>query len=785
VLINTIILIFRVCSSFQTGTKLLSDTNVAVITSTIATGHFDLEATVIQQNNTGRDELTRRLPTRKENVIHLGHTQNKLNVIQKLLNPPKLKSLSEKLSTNTSDGLINEGESVDPDYYEDYSNVDSNEDFNNENGKLSKPNDHIFTLVHSRLNKEKNNPWAHKVDQFNHPKNIQLHHQMNGQSLQEENQLSHLLDILFLQENIEEYHPVSNQMTHQQNNLSSQLTGHHLLNNQPNLELNQAINQLKKNTVNQQTLKDLIRNEFAKQNIQLHQPLNNPVENLFSLQHNSLSSQPANHQTGNQFIQQNGPLNEPVNHSKGNQQNVKLDPAENQQQNGQMTHTIDNTLANQLIHQQNEHLNQPINHLVGNDINKHQNDHTYKPTNQFNNPMRSEFTYQLNQPQNQLLSHIINQLRGTQNFVHQPKQLHQGARDHVIQQADQTNQLVNEIYQLKLQKKNPSNKPDNFEQNYQMKQLINLLNPTAENQVQGQQNVPPSELANYMVHPTRTQLSQQNVQISPLATQSIHPASTQLIQQENDKSRQFVDRFHSFIHPQYTPFSPPIGHLIHTANNQAIQQKNDQLKIPMDVIINSESNHFSDAGKSNKIENNLMHLIYNQITDQKTDQTNQYANKLIHPPNNNTDDYQQISSHPSTYQFSDNDKFQEYQKKATNPALNIIFDQSNTLKGVPPENIMLPVINQFNNILGNQTTYRENSKFTNNKYLFPHITENKIVSHEPSQNKDDINVIKTSTKLNVTKIFVRNTDPYSIHKPFTFGNNTITLFPDPDLKFKA
>jgi hypothetical protein len=734
VLINIIILFFRVCSSFQTGTKLLSDTNVAVITSTIATGHFDLEVTVIPQNNTARDELTRRLPTTKGNVIHLGHTQNELNVIHKLLNPPKLKSLSEKLSTSTSDGLINEEESEDPDYYEDYSNVDSNEDFNNQKGKLSNPNDHIFNHdLDTKLNKEKNNPLTHKVDTFNQPMNNQLHHQRNGQSLQQENQLSHLLDIHFLQENNklnqEAYHPVSNQMTLQQNNLSNQLTGHHhLLTNQPNLELNHAVNQLKKNTINQQTLNHLIRNEFAKQNIQLHQPLNNLVENLFSQQHNSPSSQLAIHQTGNQFTHQNSLLNEPVNHSNGNQQNFKLHPTENQQQNGEMSHTIDHTLENQFIHQQNEQLNQPINHLVGNDISQHQNDHNYKPTNQFNNPMRSEFTSKLNQRQNQLLSHIISQLRGTQNFVQQPNQLNQGASDHVIQQTDQTHQLGDELYQLKVQKKYPPNKPDNFQQNDQMKQLMNLLNPTAENQVQGQQNIPSSELANYIIHPTRTQLSQQNAQISPLATQSIRPASIQLVQQENDQSRQSVDRFNSFIHPQYTQFSQPIGHLIHMANNQAIQQKNDQPKIPMDVIIHSASNYFNDTGKSNKIQNNLMHPIYNQITDQKTDQTNQYANKLIHYPINETDDYQKISSHPSTY------KFQEYKKKATNPSLNILFDQSNPLQGVLPEKkIMLPV-NQFNNILSNNTTYRENSKFTNNnKYLFPHTTENKTVSHEPSK----------------------------------------------------
>ncbi|PNF20876.1 hypothetical protein B7P43_G11173 [Cryptotermes secundus] len=134
------------------------------------------------------------------------------------------------------------------------------------------------------------------------------------------------------------------------------------------------------------------------------------------------------------------------------------------------------------------------------------------------------------------------------------------------------------------------------------------------------------------------------------------------------------------------------------------------------------------------------------------------------------DDYQKISSQPSAYQLSDNDKFQEYQNMASNLALNIISDQSSLLNDVPSEKkIMFPVINKFNNILGNQTTYRENSKFTNNnKYLFPNITENKTINNEPSENKDEINVMKTSTKFNMTKILVRNTAPVYIHKPFIF-----------------
>jgi hypothetical protein len=37
----------------------------------------------------------------------------------------------------------------------------------------------------------------------------------------------------------------------------------------------------------------------------------------------------------------------------------------------------------------------------------------------------------------------------------------------------------------------------------------------------------------------------------------------------------------------------------------------------------------------------------------------------------------------------------------------------------------------------------------------------------------------------VTKILVWNTAPVSIHKPFIFENNTITLFPDPDLTSKV
>jgi hypothetical protein len=150
------------------------------------------------------------------------------------------------------------------------------------------------------------------------------------------------------------------------------------------------------------------------------------------------------------------------------------------------------------------------------------------------------------------------------------------------------------------------------------------------------------------------------------------------------------------------------------------------------------------------------------------------------------DDYQKISSHPSIYHLSNNDKFHEYQNRASNLALNIISGQSNLLKDVPPEKIMLPVINNINNILGNQTAYRENTKFTNNnKYLLSHITDNKTINYETFQNKDEMNVIKTSTKFNVTKILVQNTAPVSIHKPFIFENNTITLFPDLDLTSKA
>lgn len=716
------------CSSFQTGTKLLSDTNVAVITSTIATGHFDLEATIIPQNNTGRDELPRKLPATKENVIHLGHTQNELDIIFKLLHPPKSKSLSENLSTNTSDGFIIVGESEDPDYYEDYSNADSKEDLKNQKNKLNRPYDPIFNYdLNSKLNNGKN-MLNHKVNQLNQPMNNQFHHQKNGTPLQKEDQLSHILNIDFLQENgklnPEAYHPVSNQMIHQQNHLPNPLTGYQLVTNQPNLELNQAVNQPKENTVNHQSVKHLIRHESANQNIQLHQPLNNPVENLFSQQHKSLSSQHVKQQAGNQFTHQNSQLNEPVNHSMGNQQNVKLHPTENEQQNGKMSHIIDHTLENQFIPEENEHLNQPtMNHLAENYTNQHQNDHRDQPTNLFNNPKRSEITYHLNQPQNQLISHIINQLRGTHNFVHQPNHLHQGTGDHAIQQTDLTNQLVDKLLQLKVQKKYPSNKLHNFQQNGQMKQLMNLLNPAAENQVQGQENLPSSELANFIVHPMSTQLSKQNVHIGPLATQSIQPASIQFIQQENDQSKQSVDRFHSYIHPQYTQSSQSMDHLIHTMNNQVTQQKNEP-QIPMDVVINSASNHFTDTGKSNKIENNLMHLIHNKVTDQKIDQTNQYVNKLIHSQINETDDYQKIISQPSIHQFSGYDKFYEHQIKTASPILNIIFDQSNPLKDVPPEKqLMLPVINHYRNISGNQTIYRENSKFTNNtkKHISPHI----------------------------------------------------------------
>lgn len=64
------------------------------------------------------------------------------------------------------------------------------------------------------------------------------------------------------------------------------------------------------------------------------------------------------------------------------------------------------------------------------------------------------------------------------------------------------------------------------------------------------------------------------------------------------------------------------------------------------------------------------------------------------------------------------------------------------------------------------------------KTLSPHTTENRNVDHEHSERKEEINVFKTSTHFNVTKILVRNAAPVSIY--IWFISENVTLYANPD-----
>lgn len=810
--------------------KLLSDTNVAVVTSTIAIGHFDLQATAIPQNNTGANELIRSLPIKRKNIIHLGHTQSELNKISKLLNrSTQLESLAENTSSNISDGLINDTESED---YKDYSNVDSNEDFN------INTNDHISNSDKGFNFNERNR----KVNRFNQPMINQLLHQRKGQSHLQENELNRLLDTNSVQGNKklnqEAYQPINNRIIQQQNSLFNQPTvnqfaQHHLVSNQANDGFNEAVNQFQEKTLNQQIVNYLVRNLLSKQNTQLDQSLNNPTQNHFSQQYNSLLSQLVNHQTGNQFNQQDSQGNEQ--HSKGNLLEAQLYLTGNQftpneQQMGQLSHTTNHPSGNQFLHQQADSLTRTVNNLVGSQFIQHQNAHTNGPTNHFSNPVSSRFTHQLNQPQNQLISHIISQHTGSQNSVKQPNQLIQTASNQWTQQTDQKNQLVNELMKSEVQHNDLSNKPAG-QLNDKMKDLINLFDLTADSQVPEQQNDPSNQLANILLHPESNQISQQNSEVSLPATQSIHPATMHLITQENDQDKQFINtasnpspqqqniQTHTptiqlnhptttslmkpsatvqlnqlahivsnllshkqnaqtnqneiqiptgtnqlmpqkniqFILPHNTRFSRSMSQLIDTVNDQAIYVTYDQSKQPTDLTINSAEKHISNSSKFNGTNNNFMHLIHNQVTKQNTEQNNQFDNKLIQPTINERGNSHNIC----TNQHRDNDNVCKYRSKATDTKVNSTKDESYQIKGFLPKNHkILPVINEFNNISGNHSTHRENSKFANRN---KNTTQNKTVDNEPSQSKDDMNIFKTSTDFSVTNTEIQNIAPVSMH----------------------
>lgn len=746
-----------------------------------------------------------------------------------------MESLADNTSSNISDGLINDTESED---YKDYSNVDSNEDFKSQDNQLSNHGNNQFINTNDHISNSdtgfKFNEQNRKVNHFNQRMINQLLHQRKGQSHLQENELSHLLDTKSVQGNNklnqEAYEPVNNQNIQQQNSLFNQPTvnqfaQHHLISNQANDGLNEAVNQVQEKTFNQQILNYLVRNLLSKQNTQLDQPLNNPTQNHFSQQHNSLLSQLVTHQTGNLFNQQDSQGNEQ--HSKGNLQDAQLYLTGNQftpneQDKSQLSRTTNHPSGNQFVHQQADNLKHTVNNLVGSHLIQRQNAHINEPMNHFINPVNSQFTNQQNQPQTQLISHIISELTGSQNSVKQPNQPIQTASNQWTHQTDQTNQLVNQLMKSEVQHNDLSNELAS-QLNDKMKDLMSLLDLTAGSQVPEQQNYPSNQLANILLPSDSNQISQQNAEVSL-------PATMQFTIQENDQDKQFINtarnpspqqknvqthtptihrnhptttslmkpnanvqhnqlanivsnllshkqnaqtnqnemqipigtsqlmpqkniqfnhtRSNQFTLPQNTRFSRSTSQLVDTVNDQAIYVTYDQSKQSKDVTINSAENHISNSSKFNGTDNNFMQLIHNQVTKQNAEQNNLVDNKLIQPTINERGNSRNICTNP----HRDSDEVCKYESKATDTKVNSTKDESHQIQGFLPKNHnTLPVINEFNNISGNHSIHRENSKFANHdKNTILYTTQNKSIDHEPSQSKDDMNIFRTATDFNVS-----------------------------------
>lgn len=523
--------------------------------------------------------------------------------------------MAENTSSNISDGLISETESGD---YEDYGNVDSNEDFKSNHNQLSnlwnnqfvKTNDQISNSDRGSTFNEQN----HTVNHINQPMINQLHHQRKSQSHLQENQLSRLLDANSVQGNNqlnqEAYQLVNKQIIQQQNSLFNQPTVnqftqqqngllHHPISNQTNNGLNQAVNQFQEKTFNQHTINDLVRNLLSKQSIQLDQTPNNPLLNHFSQEHNSLLSQLVHHQKGNQFNHQGGHGNEQ--HSKGNQLNAQLyltgnHFTPNEQPNGQLSHITDQPTGHQFPHQQTDSLKHALNNLVGSQFIQQQNAHTNELANHFSNPVRSQFTHQ---PNNQLISHVISQLTDTKNLVKQPNQLIQTPSNQWTQQTDEISQQVNQLIMSEVPHNDLSNKPASQLKD-KMKHLMNLFALTADSQIPEQQNDPSNKLANMLIHPESNQISQQNVEISLPTTQSIHPARMKLILQQYDQGMHFTN----------------------TASSQSPQEQNIKTNIPTVHLNHSTTTAFMKPSGTVQL-NQLAHIVSDLMSHRQNAQTNE------------------------------------------------------------------------------------------------------------------------------------------------------------------
>lgn len=627
-----------------------------------------------------------------------------------------MESLAENTLSSISDGLNDDTESED---YEDYSFMGSDEDFKNHHKQLSNlgnnqfinTNDHIPNSDTGFIFNEKNR----KVNHFNRPMINQLLHQRKGQSHLPENELNHLLDTNSVQGNNklnqEAYQPVNNQTIQQQNSLFNQPTvnqfaQHHPISNQANDGFNEALNQFQEKTFNQQIMNFLLRNLLSKQNTQLDQSLNNPTQNHLSQQHNSLLSQLVNHQTGNQFNQQESQGNEK--HSKGNVQEAQLYLTGNQftpneQQTGQLSRTTNHPSGDQFLHQQADSLKHTVNNLVGSQLFQRQNAHINAPMNHFSNPVSSQFTHQLNKPQNQLISHIISQLTGSQNSVKQPNQLIQTASDQWIQQSDQTNQLVNRLMKSDVQHNDLSNTPAS-QLNDKMKDLMNLFDLTADSKVPEQQNDPSNRLANILLHPESNQTSQKNSEVSLPATQSIHPATMQFVIQENDQDKQFIN----------------------TASNlPSSQQQNIQTHTPTIKLNHSTTTSLMKPSAAVQL-NQLAHIVSNLLSHKQDAQTNQNEMQIPTGTSQLTPQKKNQLNHIRSNQFTlpQNIRFSRSMSQlidtVKDQAFYVTYDQSKQSTDV--------TTNSAENHISNS------SKFSGRDNNFGYLIHNQVMKQDIEQN---------------------------------------------------
>ncbi|XP_069684071.1 interaptin-like [Periplaneta americana] len=443
---GALVLVNEVCNSFLEGMKLLSDTNIAVVTSTVARGHFDLQATIIPTNDTRLTDLPRGiLPRRKENVIRLGHTQEELNIINRLLKPSQQPS---------SDELTQEEEHEEEnDYYDDYGIDD---DFGNSHKKINADD---IKLVDSKKKFNIDQNLDHEISQFMQPPaNTQFGDPQNNEFTDENNQgnqpFIHAANIptrntlnQFDQQNVKlnqvSNHPTRNQFTQQKDDQSNQFfnpLSNNFLQNQQTDHLNQLLTNPAGNKFTQtNTLQPITQFDNSDQ---LTQKLNQPQKQLIDqLITQLIGTQKAQNQvtnTGNNQLtqpiirenqiqslamgtktQQNSPMNIP--------ENQQIFPVNGQSvQQNDLTKQIINlmTLAgiNQQSNQPNKQVTLPA--VLPDHPQFNQNKNIQTQNNQPNQLSNSQQNVQSKQPMNDKTDAVIHftddseRLHQFENFMH-------------------------------------------------------------------------------------------------------------------------------------------------------------------------------------------------------------------------------------------------------------------------------------------------------------------------------------------------------------------------------